>query len=166
MNKNAWNLILLLMVAVLAVKCKGLRPLSEESAVTVSLSKEEKLRHDIVEFAKKYEGASYKYGGTTPKGFDCSGFTLFVMNEFDVQLPRNSAAQSKFGQKIRIDRVQAGDLLFFRRKGKINHVGLVIENSAAGLFMIHSSSRGVVIDNVFQNTYWKPLLDSARSVLN
>ena len=175
MNKNAWNLILLLTIAVFAAKCTASQPLSDNnqseirtndsSSATSAATAIQQLRKDIVNFAKKYEGSTYKYGGTTPKGFDCSGFTLFVLNEFDIKLPHNSGAQSLEGKKIKIEAAQMGDLLFFENKGKVNHVGLVVANDTDGLWMIHSSSRGVVIDNVYQNSYWKPRLKSARTVL-
>ena len=125
------------------------------------------MRQDILAFAKKYEGAKYKYGGTTPKGFDCSGFTFFVFNEFGIRLPHNSGNQSTIGKKIAIDEAIVGDLLFFVDKKRINHVGLVVSNDRDGLLMIHgSSSRGIVIDNVNTSSYSKPRLHSARNILD
>jgi len=54
----------------------------------------------VVAFAKKYKGAKYKYGGTTPKGFDCSGYTYYVYKHFGVELPHQSGLQEKAGKRI------------------------------------------------------------------
>ncbi len=172
--KNDWKQILLLGTVVFAVKCTAFKPIStvedvkvEESTSETISSEHFTIRDEVLNFAQKYKGAAYKYGGTTPKGFDCSGFTFFVMNEFDVKLPHNSAAQSKIGKKIPTDKAQRGDLLFFENKGKVNHVGMVYSNDKDGLYMIHSSSkRGIVIDNVTTSSYWKPRLKFARSILD
>ena len=65
-----------------------------------------RFRNNIIAFSEKYIGSKYKYGGTTPKGFDCSGYTFFVMNEFNIKLPHNSAAQSRLGTKIQTNQAQ------------------------------------------------------------
>lgn len=132
------------------------------------LSKDERLRQDVLHYAKKYVGSRYRYGGTDPKsGFDCSGFTYYVMKEFDVNLSRTSRSQETNGKSIKLNAVQPGDLVFFRRSKRSNvfHVALVLSNSRKGLEVIHSTNRGVVIDNISENDYWKPKLSSARSVL-
>lgn len=165
MNQSAWRWILLLGIAILVMKCKGYE--SIPSGTKRTSSKSAKLRTSIVQFAEKYQGKSYKYGGSTPKGFDCSGFTLFVMKEHGIRLPHNSGAQSKLGKKIDPKQAQPGDLLFFEKQGRIFHVALVKENNNSGLYMIHgSSSRGIVVDNVYENSYWKPKLKFARNVID
>jgi len=125
-------------------------------------------RAEVIAFAEKYLGTKYKYAGSDPSGFDCSGFTSYVMDNFDVNLDRTSSAQSNNGAAVDVDEVQPGDLLFFRRSGgKVFHVGIVYKNSPEGLFMIHSTNtRGVVIDNISVNSYWKPKLYRARNVLD
>ena len=89
------------------------------------------------------------------------------MKKFDVTLSRTSRSQETNGTSIRLNAVQAGDLVFFRRskRSTVFHVALVVSNSREGLQVIHSTNRGVVIDNISQNDYWKPKLSSARSVL-
>lgn len=172
--KNVFIRILLLSIILFGVKCTALKPVSStnkphtsESPSHSSSDTTYKLRQDIIKFAKKYEGSKYTYGGTSPKGFDCSGFTFFVFNEFGIRLPHNSGDQSREGKKVAIQKAIAGDLLIFTNKGRINHVGLVISNDQDGLYMIHgSSSRGIVIDNVTTSSYWQPRLQSARNVLD
>ena len=170
MNQNAGKWILLLSIAIFALKCKSYKSVpnnTEISSTKKGNAKSVALRKSIVQFAEKYTGTSYKYGGSTPKGFDCSGFTLFVMNEHGVKLPHNSGAQSSVGKKIDPKKAQAGDLLFFEKQGRIFHVALVYDNNKDGLFMIHgSSSRGIVVDNVYGNSYWEPKLKFARNVID
>lgn len=131
-------------------------------------SKEMRLRQDIVEYAKKQLGSRYKYAGRSPRqGFDCSGLTCYVMNNFDIKLSPSSRAQESQGRKIDVSEVQSGDLIFFRRSrsGPVFHVALVVSNSREGIKVIHSTSRGVVIDNISQSKYWKPKISTARNVI-
>lgn len=125
------------------------------------------LRQEAVSYAKTFMGTKYKLGGTTPRGgFDCSGFTSYVMKKVDVAISRTSQAQENNGKKVRLKKVQPGDLIFYRRSplGKVFHVSIVVANKEDGIYVIHSTSRGVVIDNVTKSSYWSPKISSARSV--
>ncbi len=130
-------------------------------------SKEDRLRQDVVAYAKKYLGARYKYAGRDPRGFDCSGFTYYVMKEFDVTLPTSSKTQADIGKKIPIKEAKSGDLIFFRRSpaSRVFHVSMIVSNDSDGITVIHSTSRGVVIDNITKSSYWKPKISLARRVL-
>ena len=134
----------------------------------IDFSDEEKLRKDIVDYAHDYIGTEYVYGGKTPDGFDCSGFTCHVMKKYDVKLPPVSASQAKEGKKVKMKNAQPGDLVFFRKTpaGKIFHVALVVDNDdKEGLKVIHSTSRGVVVDNISKSDYWRPKISIVRDVL-
>ncbi|MCO6490995.1 MAG: C40 family peptidase [Phaeodactylibacter sp.] len=124
-------------------------------------------REEVVNYAKKQLGAKYREGGKGPNSFDCSGFTTYVMKKFDVDLSPVSRHQAKEGRKVRVEDVQPGDLIFFKRSpaSEVFHVALVVRNSREGIEVIHSTSRGVVIDNISQSTYWEPKIYSARDVL-
>lgn len=125
------------------------------------------LRQEAIRYAKTFMGTKYKLGGTSPRsGFDCSGFTVYVMKQVDVALSRTSQAQESNGKKVRLKKVQPGDLIFYRRSplGKVFHVSIVVANKSDGIYVIHSTSRGVVIDNVTKSSYWSPKISSARSV--
>lgn len=125
------------------------------------------LRTNIIQTARKYKGSKYKYGGTTPKGFDCSGFTSYVLIKNKVDLARNSGAQAKQGKKIRTVAAQPGDLLFFGSRGKVSHVAIVTQNDVNGLKVIHStSSKGVIEQNITHSDYWQSRLLFARKILN
>jgi cell wall-associated NlpC family hydrolase len=131
-------------------------------------SKEGTTRSNVVDYARKYVGTPYLYGGKTPKGFDCSGFTSYVMKEYDILLPGNSDMQSKKGKKTKLKEAQAGDLVFFKRTptSKVFHVAMVVDNNKNGVSIIHSTSRGVVVDNLSKSDYWRPKVYSVRDVLD
>lgn len=131
-------------------------------------NREMRMREDIVDYAKKQLGKKYKYAGRSPRtGFDCSGFTHYVMDNFGVELSPSSRAQENQGKKIKVSEAKTGDLIFFRRSksGAVFHVALVVDNNREGLWVIHSTSRGVVIDNLTKSSYWKPKISTARDVL-
>lgn len=127
------------------------------------------LRNELVKYAKQYLGLSYRYGGVSPAtGFDCSGFTSYVMGFFDVSLSRSSRVQATQGQNIDVKEAKPGDIIVFRRSRTrpVSHVAMVVDNNAEGLFVIHSTSRGVVIDNLYESSYWKPKIYMARDVVS
>jgi cell wall-associated NlpC family hydrolase len=180
MIKNANSSFLLLIVlSFLLTSCDALKPISSDNGPTplptptpspdpLPESTTSELRQDIVLFAKKQLGSDYKYAGRTPKGFDCSGFTHYVMRKFEVDLTPVSRVQEGEGRTISVKDAQPGDLIFFRREksGNVFHVALVVDHNRDGLFVIHStSSRGVVIDNIYENSYWKSKHATARDVL-
>lgn len=149
-------------------KCTSVLGNARTDADTTSvLTKEDRLRRDIVDYSKKQLGTKYLYGGRDKRGFDCSGFTYYVMRNFDVKLSTNSRAQAKEGTKVDLKKAKAGDLIFFKRSktGKVFHVAMVVSNKNDGLTVIHSTSRGVVVDNISKSKYWEPKIWAARNVL-
>ncbi len=126
------------------------------------------LRNRITDYAQKYVGSTYKYAGTSPSGFDCSGFTSYVMKEFKIKISPASSAQAKEGRAVAIDRTQPGDLIFFgESKNRISHVAMVVKRSKAGIVCVHSTtSRGVIVENVSTSNYWKPKILFARDVVS
>lgn len=117
------------------------------------------LRSDIVTYSEQFQGVKYTAAGRSPQtGFDCSGFTCYVMKEYDIYLSPSSSAQSQQGKKIKPKDAQPGDLIIFGNKERIQHVGLVYSNDNNGLKVIHSTSRGVVIDEIYSSKYWNSRL--------
>ena len=110
--------------------------------------------NDIIATAKKYIGIPYRYAGTSPSGFDCSGFTQFVYNQHKISVPRSSLAQAGFGTILNRDELRTGDLVIFSntyRQGP-SHVGIYIGNGD----VIHSGcSKGITIDNIDSGYYLK-----------
>ena len=140
-------------------------PVKEE---VVEVKKEDALRREVVDYARQFVGTSYKTAGKAPGGFDCSGFTGYVMGQFGVQLSASSKYQEKDGEMIPVSETQPGDLLFFRRdkNGTVFHVAIVVSNDDDGLVVVHStSSRGVVIDNINQSSYWREKYATACRVI-
>lgn len=125
------------------------------------------LREEIVDYAQSFVGTRYRYASRNPEaGFDCSGFTSFILSKFDATVSTSSSAQSLQGVRIPLSEVVPGDLLFFGRRGHIQHVAMVVENTPGGIICVHStSSRGVVVENVSTSAYWRPRILFARDVL-
>jgi peptidoglycan DL-endopeptidase CwlO len=91
-----------------------------------------------VAVAMQYLGTPYVWGGASPSGFDCSGFTMYVWGQLGVSLPHNAAAQYGMGTPVPRDALEPGDLVFFDGLG---HVGLYVGNGA----FIHAPHTGDVV---------------------
>lgn len=112
-------------------------------------------RDEIVRFAKQQIGTPYVWAGNTPSGFDCSGFTSYVLNAYKIELPRRSADQYSKSKKLKERQVQKGDLIFFDNGSGVSHVGLVISELGEPVVMIHAStSKGVIITAIDESDYW------------
>ncbi|MFZ9695076.1 MAG: C40 family peptidase [Chitinophagaceae bacterium] len=109
----------------------------------------------------EWMGVRYRFGGTTKKGIDCSGFTATVFASYcGVQLPRTSKRQYETCEKVESDHLRAGDLLFFNTRGRgVSHVGIYLGNNK----FIHASvSTGVMVSDSFESYYAKRFLGAGR----
>lgn len=95
----------------------------------------------IVATAQKYLGVPYVWGGTSPKGFDCSGLVQYVCRQNGISLPRTAASQRNAGKYVSRADLQPGDLVFFKSGGRVSHVGIYI----GGGNMIHAPQTGDVV---------------------
>ena len=84
--------------------------------------------NNVVSYAESFIGVPYVYGGTTPSGFDCSGFVQYVYNHFGVSLPRTTTQQENYGTQIPVSQAQPGDLYFWGNKGSAYHVAICVGN--------------------------------------
>lgn len=105
----------------------------DEAEETISFSKsDEKLGNQIVNYALRFVGNPYVWGGTSlTKGADCSGFVMSVYQKFGYSLPHSSASQANCGKKVDIKDLQPGDLVFYRHGSRIGHVVMYIGNGKA-----------------------------------
>ncbi|MEL6968649.1 MAG: C40 family peptidase [Bacteroidota bacterium] len=165
---------LLLLLAIFSFQCGSFPPATRTSSPTTttprgSSTSASQVRQNIANFAIDQEGTRYKYAGRSPQtGFDCSGFTYFVFDNFNVELTPVSRVQEGEGKRISVDDAQTGDLIFFRRSkgGSVFHVALVVKNEPNNLTVIHStSSRGVIMENIYNSSYWRSKVTTARDIL-
>ncbi|MDR0802474.1 C40 family peptidase [Fluviicola sp.] len=129
---------------------------SNDSAPKINKQVEE-----IIQFAKKFLGTPYHYAGSTPSGFDCSGFIYYVMGNFGMRLSRSSPGLAEFGKTVKLSELQPGDLMFFKGRNTgssgVGHVAMVVEVKEGVIRFIHSStSRGVIIDTFNNSGYYVP----------
>lgn len=121
------------------------------------------LRDNIVANANKLLGTPYLWGGSSPTGFDCSGFTQYVLKQSGIHLPRTTELQVQQGTYIDKNQLQKGDLVFLKdtyRSG-VSHVGIYIGEGK----MIHaSSSKGVTISDL-STSYYVKHYHSARRII-
>lgn len=117
----------------------------------------------IIATAKQYIGVPYVWGGTSPKGFDCSGLVQYVFKAHGISLNRTAETQYKHGSYVSKNNLKPGDLVFFQNtyKAGISHVGIYIGN---GQFIHASSSKGVTISNL-SSSYYTSHYYGARRIL-
>lgn len=139
------------------------RTVSDESTSSDSSD----LRQQIVAYAKKFLGVKYVYGGSSPKGFDCSGFVQYVMKHFDIKVDRSSEDQALNGKKVSKSDLKPGDMVFFDTNGghnAIEHAGISLGDG----YFIHASSGSahkVTISNLNEGFYDDAYM-WARRVIN
>ena len=126
---------------------------SSNTSSNASVNTNASLGQQIVNFAMKYKGYPYVYGGAGPSSFDCSGFTQYVYKQFGYSLPHSATSQSYCGTRVSKSELRLGDLVIFTEAGSssIGHVGIYIGNSS----FIHASSpsTGVIVSSL--NGYYE-----------
>ncbi|MDL2281218.1 NlpC/P60 family protein [Selenomonadales bacterium OttesenSCG-928-I06] len=116
----------------------------------------------VIQTSMNYIGVPYVFGGTSPSGFDCSGFTRFVFARVGIDLPRMADSQYEYGYKVPRDSLRPGDLVFFTTYTYgVSHSGIYI---GEGRFISATSSRGIKIDSL-SDGYWGPRYVGACRVL-
>jgi len=113
----------------------------------------------IVTTARDMLGVPYRYGGSSPNGFDCSGLAVYVYRQAGIFIPRSSVDQYRHARKVPLNRLMPGDLLFFRLSPpKISHVAIY---NGDGRF-IHATSTGKYVSFAsLDDPYWKEHLIAA-----
>ena len=138
---------------------------SNASAETTTSNTASSGGQQVADLARQYIGYSYVYGGASPSGFDCSGFTYYIYGNLGYSIARTASAQVSYGTAVSKSELVPGDLLFFNNTsdGSIGHVGIYIGNGT----MVHAanSRRGVTTDTInsgYYNTYYY----TARRIAN
>ncbi len=110
--------------------------------------------------ARTMIGAPYRWGGTTPNGFDCSGLVKYSYNKAGLSVPRTSKAQYRASQQLPLKDARAGDLVFFNFDSSISHVGIYLGD---GRF-VHAPSSGkrVQVTSLTQPPYSKHFVAAGR----
>ena len=110
-------------------------------------------RQQIIDYAAKFLGCKYVYGGNTPSGFDCSGFTLYLFKQHDISLPHGATAQYKnCGEHVAKENLQPGDLVFFSDSSHaIGHCAVYVGDDT----IIHArNSVKSVVTNKLSSSYY------------
>lgn len=121
----------------------------------------DKFGQSIVSSAYEYLGVPYVFGGNTPAGFDCSGFTKYVFSHNGIELPRLADQQYEVGEKVKRAELVPGDLVFFTTyEPGVSHSGIYVGNNN---FISATSSGGIRVDSM-DNSYWAPRYVGATRV--
>jgi len=121
----------------------------------------------LAENAFSFLGTPYRSGGSSRRGFDCSGLVYYVFNQLGVQLPRTSYEQAHEGIRVAKSALKKGDLVFFRttrrKSERISHVGIYLGHQQ----FIHAPAPGeaVRIDHL-SDPYWQRTFVTAKRVLD
>ncbi|MCF2446090.1 C40 family peptidase [Dyadobacter sp. CY345] len=124
----------------------------------------------LVSFANKHLHIPYRSGGTSKKGFDCSGFVRYCFSKWDISLPHSSAAQSEKGEEIDLSKARKGDLIFFKgqssKDSRIGHVGIITETAPGYIRFIHSAFNGGVRYDLLSADYYQKRFVAIRRMIN
>jgi len=113
-------------------------------------------------YAQTMIGKPYRYGGTSPKGFDCSGLVFYSFRQAGVALPHSTDKQRSASRSIKLAELRRGDLLFFNQEGKkYGHVAIYVGD---GKFVHAPSSGKSVRSDRLDSPYWKKHLSEARRI--
>jgi hypothetical protein len=109
------------------------------------------IRVELCEYAKQFVGNPYVWGGTSlTKGADCSGFVLSVFAKYGISLPHSSRAQANCGTRIDISDLKPGDLVFYAKGSRINHVAIYI--GGGQVISASSPKTGIRISSTYYRT--------------
>ena len=120
-------------------------------------------RDEIIRQAKQHLGEPYRYGGSKPGGFDCSGFVMYLFQQQGKALPRTADKQATVGKPVQLDKLRPGDIVCFATdEPAISHTGLYIGDNN---FIHASSSAKKVIISDLLSPYWQKAFRGGRQLI-
>jgi len=165
-RRIAIRLVLLLVVAGLGA-CSSTPRAPQPSAieqVTTETRQGESpsYRHRGLSIARDMLGVPYRYGGATPRGFDCSGLVYYSYRKAGIAVPRTTYGQYRQSQRVKLSSLQPGDLIFFSiSRNTLSHVGIYVD----GKRFIHAPSGGKRVAYAsLDNPYWETRVIGAGRV--
>lgn len=112
----------------------------------------------LVSFATRHLHIPYRSGGSSKRGFDCSGFVRYCFNQWNIVLPHSSAAQAEHGETVALDDAKPGDLIFFKgnstKSKRVGHVGIITEVAPGYVKFIHSAWKGGIRYDLLNAAYY------------
>ena len=119
---------------------------------------------EVADVAEQFVGSPYRWGGTSPAGFDCTGFVLYVYSQFGVSLPHDEAGQLASGPRVSTDDLEPGDVLVFANtyRAGLSHTGIYIGD---GLFVHAADERHGVMVSALWDSYWSGRLVGATRAI-
>jgi uncharacterized protein YraI len=142
------------------IEVKPLAPVTSRNRFITSGASE------LIAYAKSFLEISYVYGGDSPRGFDCSGFTMYIFARFGISLPHQAELQKDIGMEVPVmGELRPGDLVFFKTEGSasVNHVGIYLGDSQ---FIHASSGYGAVRISPLDDGYYYKCYAGGRRLAN
>jgi murein DD-endopeptidase len=151
-----------LIIAILALGGCASTPQRAPDAAAGSTKPSVERGEQAAGYALTMVGKPYRYGGSSPKGFDCSGLVMYSYKNAGVALPHGTDKQRSMSRSIKVAELRRGDLLFFNQEGKkYGHVGIYVGD---GRFVHAPSSGKSVRSDRLDSPYWKKHLSEARRI--
>lgn len=120
----------------------------------------------VIQTAQSYLGVPYVWGGTSPAGFDCSGFVHYTLLQNGIVIPRTTDTQFHVGTFVPANQLQVGDLVFFGNtyRNGVSHVGIYLGNDQ----FIHASETAgkVIVSKLWENPYYAAHYWGAKRVIH
>ncbi len=157
-------LLLIIFIACPFVSIVPMKNTGSNKIISVKKSDAEppKIVDMIIKYGETFIGKPYKYNIKNYGALDCSRFVAYAFQKYGYRIPHSPGAIFSACDKISLSQVRKGDLLFFegRRLGssRIGHVSMVVEVGDNSIKMLHSSSRGILIDELLNKEYYQKRL--------
>ena len=154
----------LLLVLAGMTGCASTSPATHQSPVAAApiATKSQPSPHRVLAIAVDMLGAPYRYGGTSPRGFDCSGLVYYAFRKAGIHPPRTTLEQYRQSKRVPVSHLQLGDLVFFTiSRGNLSHVGIYVGDDR----FIHAPSSGKSVAYAsLHDPFWRGRLVGAGRI--